>query len=839
MAGVYINGDWTSEELVGGDGDDIIEGNAGNDVLRGLYGDDYLFGESGDDILWGGADNDRLHGGSGFDELHGGSGDDVLYFSGEDIYEGGDGNDTFSADIPWLRYDADVNGLTVWVERLAPAEGLRIDLETGLAEERGSGAATEDFYAPGATPIGSGDAEFHSIGTYLLTDHGDYFAGDETGDEIEGYGGDDIIEGRGGADEIDGGAGSDTAEYGSSPIGVDVDLERGTGLRGDAAGDTYASIENIRGTAHVDALYGNDGTNTILGRAGDDILEGRGGGDVLDGGDGVDTVFYTSSPDGVNVDLTRTTVQSRGDAAGDILRSIENVEGSADADVLTGEYGTNRLLGWQGNDTIDGGFGDDVLVGGQGTDTVSFVGWGPTEQWYSPTVESIRIELGEGSAGGTATRTIVNTVVETDEIYAFENVRGSNRYETIIGNSGDNVIEARGGNDVVDGGFGDDTLSGGNDVDTVSFESWDPTGLYIESPLQSIRIELADSGWGAATWTYGGLLIESDDLSTFENVRGSNRSETIVGNSGDNRIEGRGGNDVLLGNGGDDVLDGGLGTDTASYESNTARVIAYLGPNGIPGQGYEYALVNGAEELVSVDTLFNIENLTGSAFDDALVGNEGLNTLRGGNGNDTLNGGANADTLIGGLGSDTYMVDNAGDTIVESGGEGTDTVISSVSYTLTAGADVENLRTSNDAGTAAINLSGNNTGNIVRGNNGNNTLNGAFGDDDLIGLGGQDSFLFNSAFSATNNIDRVLDFNVADDTILLDDALFGGLKLGALGATQFVIGAAAQDASDRIIYNSANGALLFDSDGVGGTAAIQFAELTPGLALSNLDFLVV
>jgi serralysin len=54
-----------------------------------------------------------------------------------------------------------------------------------------------------------------------------------------------------------------------------------------------------------------------------------------------------------------------------------------------------------------------------------------------------------------------------------------------------------------------------------------------------------------------------------------------------------------------------------------------------------------------------------------------------------------------------------------------------------------------------------------------------------------------------------------------------------------VIGAAAQDAQDRIIYNSATGALLYDSDGVGGAAAVQFAELSAGLALTNLDFLVV
>ena len=181
-----------------------------------------------------------------------------------------------------------------------------------------------------------------------------------------------------------------------------------------------------------------------------------------------------------------------------------------------------------------------------------------------------------------------------------------------------------------------------------------------------------------------------------------------------------------------------------------------------------------------------------------------------------------------------------GDIVRETGGQGNDTVRASVTYTLTVGSDVETLRTTNDNGTAAINLTGNANGNVVIGNNGNNRLNGGVGNDELTGRGGQDEFLFDTTLNAGSNVDRIADFNVADDTIVLDQTIFSSnLGLGNISAGEFVIGAAAQDANDRIIYNDATGTLLYDGDGVGGIAAIQFATLSTGLALTNLDFLVV
>jgi Ca2+-binding RTX toxin-like protein len=128
----------------------------------------------------------------------------------------------------------------------------------------------------------------------------------------------------------------------------------------------------------------------------------------------------------------------------------------------------------------------------------------------------------------------------------------------------------------------------------------------------------------------------------------------------------------------------------------------------------------------------------------------------------------------------------------------------------------------------------------VRGNNGANVINGGDGRDTLAGLGGADSFRFDTALDAAFNVDVITDFGVADDTILLDQTIFSSsLGLGNISSGEFVIGTAALEANDRIIYDNTNGALSYDNDGVGGNAAIQFAELSPGLALTNLDFLVV
>ncbi|WP_290896315.1 calcium-binding protein [Hoeflea sp.] len=125
------------------------------------------------------------------------------------------------------------------------------------------------------------------------------------------------------------------------------------------------------------------------------------------------------------------------------------------------------------------------------------------------------------------------------------------------------------------------------------------------------------------------------------------------------------------------------------------------------------------------------------------------------------------------------------------------------------------------------------------GGNGNDTLVGGTGNDTLNGGAGNDIFVFNTSLNAAGNVDTVTDFTVGVDSIALENAVFTALTTpGVLAASEFQVGASANDASDRIIYNSGTGALFYDSDGNGAAAAIQFATLSAGLALTAGDFMV-
>jgi serralysin len=233
--------------------------------------------------------------------------------------------------------------------------------------------------------------------------------------------------------------------------------------------------------------------------------------------------------------------------------------------------------------------------------------------------------------------------------------------------------------------------------------------------------------------------------------------------------------------------------------------------------------------------------------------------LWGGAGDDVLDGMGGADTLNGEGGNDTYYIDVAGDVVWEAVGAGIDTVISSVNnYSLRN--NFENLvlagSTANGGGNALDNIvTGNATNNVIWGGGGSDALNGLDGSDQLSGEAGNDrldgglgadqlfggadadTYVFSSSIGS-GNIDVIFGFSSADDTIELDLDVFTSLNAGTLDAGAFRIGSAAGDADDRIIYDSATGALYYDADGNGAGAAIQFATLATGLSLTNNDFIV-
>src|SRR3569623_1227686 len=172
----------------------------------------------------------------------------------------------------------------------------------------------------------------------------------------------------------------------------------------------------------------------------------------------------------------------------------------------------------------------------------------------------------------------------------------------------------------------------------------------------------------------------------------------------------------MNGNSLSNTLTGGLGDDT--YVISTGDVVVEAANAGTDTvvSDVTYPLAANVEDLTLTGTA--VINGTGNSLNNILTGN----SL-----NNTLHGGAGADTLSGGLGNDTYVVDNTADVVTENLNEGTDTVQSSVTYTL--GNNVENLTLT---GTAAINGTGNSLNNILTGNSLTNTLTGGLGDDTYV-----------------------------------------------------------------------------------------------------------
>lgn len=555
--------------------------------------------------------------------------------------------------------------------------------------------------------------------------------------------GDDTIVASASVDLIDGGEGYDIVSYAKSNAAVRVSLENG-GIGGYGEGDRYKSVEGIEGSLFADRLSGDAADNTFIGGV---------GADTIDGGAGNDTADYTGSVRAVAIDLNRTQ-QLGGDAQGDVLISIENVEGSAFGDLLSGNSVANKLSGNAGDDTLSGGGGDDTLDGGVGIDTAD----------YSElrAADSVNITLmGDQSTRATIMR---DGSAETDTLISIENVIGGLGADRIFGDARANRLEGGGGNDTLSGSGGDDTLDGGDGSDTVSY-------AYL-GPTQRLSLTLSGTGSDrAAVFGALDLQLETDQLDSIENVVGGEGSDTISGSATANSIEGGAGDDLISGGGGDDTLDGGLGTDTVSYR--------YLGT----GQNFSVNLrddgsaigrvFSATGSLLVQDQLRGFENIWGGGGNDSISGNATANLLdggagndliEGGDGNDTLIGGAGIDTLRGGQGDDVYVIDQF-DRIEEVPGGGTDRVLIGAAYTSNSYRLAEALEEIDASGAErAMALTGNADDNIIIGTQFDDTLDAGDGDDRLEGGKGNDLFLANDGndiFVGESGIDTVTYANIA------------------------------------------------------------------------------
>lgn len=399
-----------------------------------------------------------------------------------------------------------------------------------------------------------------------------------------------------------------------------------------------------------------------------------------------------------------------------------------------------------------------------------------------------------------------------------ETMNGGAGNDVFMGGAGNDTLIGNDGNDVLRGGLGDDSMNGGNGNDTMQ----------------------------------GGV--------------GNDRMD--AGN-GDDKVYGDAGNDTLNGGLGNDIIDGGIGIDTVSYLNIASGVNVNLWMTQAQNTG-------GA----GIDTITNVENVSGTAYNDTLTGNGGDNVIDGREGDDFLGGDNGNDTLIGGTGNDRMDAGNgndklsgdvgndilnggAGNDIID-GGAGIDTVsylnvvsgvvvnLSVVTAQNTGGAGYDTItNVENAAGTAfadtltgnagANDLNGREGNDILNGGAGNDTLQGGTGKDILTGGTGKDAFLFNTLPNTLTNVDKITDFNVIDDTIQLDNAAFTKLIDGALSSTMFRSGVnvKALDSNDYLLYNSQTGVLSYDADGSGAGAAVQVAQLGTNLALTSADFFVV
>jgi Ca2+-binding RTX toxin-like protein len=478
---------------------------------------------------------------------------------------------------------------------------------------------------------------------------------------------------------------------------------------------------------------------------------------------------------------------------------------------MIGTGAPDPLYGLGGNDTLDGLGGADDMSGGRGNDTY-IVDNGS---------DLVREHAGEGSdlvytsvsyalAAGQEVETLSTRVHGGT---AAINLVGNEFAQTIYGNYGANTIDGRGGADVMAGLAGDDIYVVDNALDQV-LES---AGQGNDAIFTSTSYVLASNQEieTLSTQTHAG----TDDLF----LTGNQYNNTLIGNAGDNIMNGVGGADVMIGLAGDDTyaIDDAGDLVIDGFGQGNDLVLTYL----------SHTLSNG-NQIETLSTVFHqgtdAINLGGNDYNNTLIGNYGANYLNG-------NGGV--DVMIGLNGNDTYVADNAGDVVQEAAGGGADLLFSFVSYVLAAGQEVETVSTAVQGGTAALALTGNEYAQTIIGNAGANLLDGKGGSDTLYGLGGADTFAFTTALGA-GNVDTVADFVAGTDRIGLDDAVFTAIG-GTLNANAFVIGTAAADADDRILYNSTTGALLYDADGVGGAAAVQFATLSTGLVLTAGDFMVI
>ncbi|NJC41339.1 Ca2+-binding RTX toxin-like protein [Brevundimonas alba] len=824
-----INGSGDSDNLAGDPvtpNVDIIHGLGGDDVISGHGGDDALYGDDGADILSGGHGDDHIEGGGDDDNLYGEDGNDVLIAGGGSFHQlnGGEGNDV-------LVGGSGVNYL--------------------------NGGAGADYLDGSA---GSYDIAAYYGPAVVLDLDGNTDTGDAVGDVLVGI------------EAFSMGEGNDVVIGSTTASGyIELNMSGGDDILHGGTRD-----ENCYGGDGADHLMGNDGADFLQGAGGDDHLEGGEGADrfidddghtIMDGGNGDDTILIQGGQGLLTLDLRLTTEQQMSADAWVTLTSVEglyiqtgraaHVTGTDAANQFYGGGLDDVLIGLAGNDAMYGGSGADNLSGGddadslngQGGDDILSGGDGADAMDGGEGADSLDGGLGSDNLGGGAGDDSLSGGGDTDSLY------GGGGADSLDGGLGADYLDGNGDDDILRGGGGADEIYGGDGVDTADF-SLAAGGVTAILAANAI----SNDGDGSSDTIY---QVENLIGSAFaDNLSGDEWANRLTGGAGADVLYGADGDDVLRGGAGADVLSGGGGIDTADYSLAAAGMRAQLNSNASSNDG------DGGSDIFT-----EIENLTGSAFNDTLIGDNNVNVLRGGlgsdtllglGGNDVLWGGAGAlNALTGGLGNDTYVLE-AADSVIENAGEGTDTVDARINTYVLSNVNVENLifgGTGNFAGT------GNAAANVITGGGGDDVLRGRGGIDVLNGGNGVDTADYTLAAAgvtaridlqrATNDGDGATDTYTNIENLIgsnFNDTLIGGtganLLQGGIGTDTLLgfggndilmggSGAANQlqggDGDDRYILDAFDTCVEVAGQGI-DTVEARVGSYTLGANIENLIY---
>ena len=514
------------------------------------------------------------------------------------------------------------------------------------------------------------------------TNGNDSLVGTSSADSIEGLAGNDTLVGLGSSDTLLGGAGDDRYVVGTGDVlsdsgGIDtVESSVSWTLGADFENLIFTGTGVTSGTGNDsdNLMIGNSAGNWMRGRGGDDTLIGGGGNDTfnmrhgadgtygndsLDGGSGIDTLDFGATATTavvLNLGAGTATGGGNGGAGNATLVSIENANGSAFNDVMTGSSAANFLFGYNGNDTIDGVEGIDRLEGGLGNDHYVFsaapgAGNADTVVGFVSGTDKIvlaGLDLGsDGNFGTNDSRFAFNSAQDADDRVIYNTANGQLFYDADGNGAGNALLIA--------------TLS------------------------------------GAPTLSAADIVAQDSTSSGGRVINGTDGNDTLDGTPGDDHIDGRGGNDSIHGHEGADSLVGGFGNDTLlahSFSFSDGAIDTLDGGHGddvyvVGGDGHgndDVILADpGGTDLVIARTSWTLgeglENLDLNDFFGTSIdgtGNELNNIIRSGSeggflrgmgGNDLRIGRQvqNSTDLFGGDGNDTLDPSGTGDLFGEAG----------------------------------------------------------------------------------------------------------------------------------------------------------------------------